>query len=121
LGKVFGVVTLDARPVPKGMVIFANREKGVYMTAPLDAQGKYEVQMAQGFGLPLGNYQIAVSPPLPQPGMPGAPPVTMPPDGGHPIPAQYRQIETSGLTLTVSAGENLRDIALLSSPSRKLP
>lgn len=116
LGKVSGNVTLDSKPVPNGMVLFANREKGVYMTAPLDAEGKYAVQMAQGFGLPLGDYQIAISPPLPQPSMPGAPQAPTPPVTN--IPARYHRFETSGLAMTVSAGENRRDIAMRTDAPR---
>ena len=55
LGHVTGKVTFQGQPVTSGMVIFANKEKGVYMTAPLDAQGAFEVIMAQGAGLPLGT------------------------------------------------------------------
>lgn len=116
LGKVSGTVTLDAKPVSDGLVIFSNPAKGVYITATLDAEGKYAVQTANGFGLPLGDYQIAVSPPLPQPAMPGAPKASPPPPSS--IPARYLRYETSGLAMTVSEGENRQDIAMHSDNRR---
>jgi hypothetical protein len=111
MGKVRGHVTLDGRPVSQGLVLFSNRTKGVHILATLDNTGDYELQMAQGFGLPLGTYQVAVNPPVPTPPMPGAPPPP-PIDSTIVIPAQYLQPETSGLTTTVEPGENTFDIAM---------
>lgn len=113
MGRLRGHVTLDGQPVSQGVLVFSNRTKGVHVLATLDADGNYELQMAQGFGLPLGTYQVAVNPPAPTPAMPGAPPPP-PFDATIVIPAPYLQPDTSGLTTTVEPGENTFDIAMQS-------
>lgn len=112
LGKVQGQVTLDGQPVAHGIVIFSNPAKGVHITAPLQSDGRYEIQMAQGFGLPLGEYQVAVNPPVASPPMPGAPPP--PPVPPSNIPTRYMQPTSSGLTRTINEGENVFDIPMVS-------
>lgn len=111
LGHVTGKVTFKGKPVPSGFVIFANSAKGVYMTAPLDADGKFEVVMAKGAGLPLGEYQIGVSPPLMDLplGPAEAPPEA---DKRKDIPRHYREPATSGLKHEVKSGENVIDLDL---------
>lgn len=112
LGHVTGKVTFKGQPVPSGMVIFANKEKGVYMTAPLDSQGAFEVIMAQGAGLPLGSYALGVSPP-PMDHPLG--PIEEPPeaDKRKDIPRRYRDPATSGLTHEVKSGENVIELDLM--------
>lgn len=111
LGHVTGKVTFKGQPVTPGNVIFANKEKGVYMTAPLDAQGAFEVIMAQGAGLPLGNYALGVSPP-PMDHPLG--PIAEPPeaDKRKDIPRRYRDPATSGLAHEVKSGENVIELDL---------
>ena len=67
LGRVSGKVTFQGEPVERGMILFQNEEKGVFMTADLETDGSYEVDMARGKGLPLGIYRVSLSPPLPDP------------------------------------------------------
>lgn len=111
LGKVFGKVTLQGRPVTQGLVIFSNPEKGVYMTADLGPDGSYELQTARGFGLPLGAYKIAVNPPLPKM-ITGEKRSEIAQSPDQEIPARYRKPETSGLTIEVQLGDNPKDIDL---------
>jgi len=113
LGRVSGSVTFDGKPVTEGLVIFQNPAKGIYMTDEVDAEGRYEIIMAQGAGLPLGEYQVSVSPPLPKtpelgdiPGRPSAA------DQFPNIPQRYRDPQTSGLALVVEEGSNHLDIAM---------
>ncbi len=111
LGHVTGKVSFKGQPVPSGFVIFANSAKGVYMTAPLDADGKFEVVMAKGAGLPLGEYQIGVSPPLMDHPLG---PIEEPPeaDKRKDIPRHYREPSTSGLEHEVKSGENVIELDL---------
>lgn len=109
LGRVFGKVTFQGQPVSEGMIQFSNSEKGVYLTAPLKKDGTYEVSMAQGFGLPLGTYEVAVAPPMVTPPMSetaNPSPVKLYPN----IPFKYRIPATNDLTLTVEDGENRFDV-----------
>jgi len=111
LGHVTGQVSFKGKPVASGFVIFANEATGIYMTAPLDADGKFEVVMAKGAGLPLGEYQIGVSPPLMDHPLG---PIEEPPeaDKRKDIPRRYRDPATSDLKREVKSGENVIDLEL---------
>ncbi|MGE3805506.1 MAG: carboxypeptidase-like regulatory domain-containing protein [Gemmataceae bacterium] len=107
LGKLTGKVTFQGQPVKEGVVIFSNAAKGVHMTANLNEQGTYTVEMAKGFGLPLGTYAVSVSPPIVDLPTGSAPP----PVKEHPeIPLPYRDPKTSGLSVTIVDGDNTFDI-----------
>lgn len=113
LGRVHGHVTSEGKPLTKGIVIFEHLErKGIVMTADLKPDGSYEVSMAQGFGLPLGEYGVAISPPLMD--HPIGPILERPGEDkfARQIPAKYREIKTSPLKLTVKSGDNPNDIDL---------
>lgn len=114
LGKITGRVTLDGKPISPGIVMFCNFSKGVHITALLDGEGKYELQTAKGFGLPLGSYRVAVSPLPPEPPIPGGPPAAAHSSPLNNIPPRYLDPETSELETTVEAGENVYNIELQS-------
>jgi len=108
-GRVFGKVTFQGQPVPEGIVSFSNREKGIFMTASLKSDGTYELVTAQGRGLPLGTYQVAINPPLID--APLGPAIGPPKIPQYPnIPQKYRKPEHSGLSLTVQEGDNLFNV-----------
>jgi len=107
LGKVYGKVSFRGEPVSEGVILFANQEKGIHMMAKLRSDGSYTVETASGAGLPLGTYQVSITPPV------------LPPDPKNPppsrerygnIPEKYSRPETSELTLTVNEGENRLDV-----------
>ncbi len=111
-GKVFGTVTFRGAPVPQGLVMFSNQEKGLFFTAELDAQGNYSVRTADGEGLPLGTYEVSVNPPVLDAPPIGA--VMQPariPEFAN-IPHRYRTAATSGLTLEVREGDNPLNIEM---------
>jgi len=116
LGKVSGKVTFQGKPVTDGLLVFSNHAKGVHMTAKLSPDGRYELQTARGFGLPLGTYKVAVSPPVFDPPMPGMPAPPPRPKAYDNIPKQYFSPETSGLTITVVDGDNPFDIDMKPTP-----
>jgi hypothetical protein len=103
LAPVTGVVTLEGKPIPRATVQFRNDQKGVHMQAEADQQGRYVVRMANGDGLPLGEYKVCVSPPIQDHPLG---PIKAPPPNVDPyadtIPRKYRDVKTSELTLTVS-------------------
>jgi hypothetical protein len=111
LGHVTGQVSFKGKPVASGFVIFANDANGVYMTAELDAEGKFEIITAKGAGLPFGEYQVGVSPPLMDHPLG---PIEEPPeaDKRKDIPRRYRDPATSGLKREVKSGENVIDLEL---------
>lgn len=80
------------------------------MTAAVDSNGHYQVAMAEGRGLPLGEYQVRVVPPPVEVAF--GQPIAEPADSGN-IPPRYRDVATSGLTLRVTSGGNRFDIDML--------
>lgn len=67
-----------------------------------------QVQILDGtftFDTPIeaGEYQVAVSPPVPEPQAPGSPP---PPPVTFDIPPKFQGLTTSGVTITIKEGEN---------------
>jgi hypothetical protein len=109
LGKIHGKVTFQGNPVTEGLVLFSNAQKGVYMTAALNKDGIYVVTSAAGPGIPLGNYQVTVVPPVDEPKL--GPNFEPPPVKQFPnIPTKYRDAKTSHLSLEVNKGDNVFDI-----------
>ncbi len=84
------------------------------LSLPADDQGRFHVEMANGNGLPLGEYQVCVSPPIQD--HPLGPIKASPPDSTHDpysnIPKRYRDIRTSGLKLVVRETANSLDVAM---------
>ena len=110
-GRIAGKVTFQGQPVSEGIVVFRGAEKSVHITAELRSDGSYTVATAKGVGLPPGTYQVCVCPPaihVPTTVGGAAPKIKQYPN----IPAKYRDIKTSGLTLTVELGDNPFDIAM---------
>lgn len=109
LGRIGGKVTFQGQAVAEGLVLFSCVAKGVNMTAPLKQDGSYEVIMAKGAGLPLGEYKVSVSPPQPFYQIGQSPPK---PKEYPNIPAKYRNFQTSGLTVNIIDGDNPFDIEM---------
>lgn len=107
VGLVRGKVTLNGQPLTQGSILFENRTTGISLLAPLTAEGTYTALTYQQNGLPPGTYQVAVTPSVTAEA--DAPLVQQPTPGGKAdgtIPAKYRSVATSGLSVTVQAGDN---------------
>lgn len=111
LAPVVGTVTCEGQPVPQATLLFHNDAKGVHMTAVADAQGKFKVLMRNGDGLPLGDYDVEVVPPMQDHPLG---PIKAPPPGVDPyvdtIPVKYRSRKTSDLKLSVTEKTNNLDV-----------
>ena len=111
-GSVRGKVTMVAagatagKPVAAGTVVFDNHELGVSRMAELNPDGTFVERSVDFAGLPVGEYRVAVTPLPISKGdfVPVAPRKNVP--GSHPIPAVYRDVETSPLKATVNEGTN---------------
>lgn len=115
MGRVSGKVTFEDQPLTRGRVMFADKARGVYMTALIQEDGTYRVEMAQGVGLPLGEYQVAVSPPPSD--HPIGPILNPPKVEAEPLfPLSHRAFETSPLKLKVEPGQNTFNIDLKPDP-----
>lgn len=109
-GKLAGKVTLDGKAITQLSLQFENKDAGVDLTTPVDADGNFEVKNYKGAGLPVGTYRIAVIPggmisspdEIPLAGKKHKP---VPP-GPKGIPEKYLQTGTSGLTVEIKEGDN---------------
>jgi hypothetical protein len=107
VGVVQGKVTYRDAPVATGSVIFQNAAGTVAMSANLNPDGTYQVKSADRNGLPPGQYKVAINP-----GSIGSGEVVLAtnpgqaPAGPPPVPSKYHSTETSGLSITVAAGDN---------------
>ena len=116
-GDVYGQVTFRGQPVPEGAITFTCPETGQSATEPLGPDGTYRMGLGDREGLPVGEYQVYVRPPVltmeeraavhHQPAAAGRPAKTYPF-----LPLKYRSEETSGLTATVEEGNNVFDFDL---------
>ncbi len=105
---VFGKVTFQGKPVAQGMVRFCNSAGGFDVFGILQPDGTYAIQTAKGNGLPAGVYVVAVVPPRVEVPLGAMTPPVRP--KCLDIPERYRDLATSGLTLTVGPGTNRFDI-----------
>jgi hypothetical protein len=110
-----GIVTLDGKSVPRGMVSFHPVAGGPAAYATIGGDGSYAIRTGREEGLPAGDYQVSVTanePPAVAQTDKGGPP----PPGKSITPAWYRMKETSGLKYTVARGKNEINLDLKSQP-----
>jgi hypothetical protein len=103
--EVGGVVTLDGRPLPTGVVTFTPVSAGPSGYATIHADGMYTVQTGAAAGLPPGDYVITVAANGPPAGdaEPGPGPFS---DGIRPLvtPQRYADPAQSPLRATLESG-----------------
>ena len=110
-----GVVTLNGKTVPRGMVSFHPLAGGPAVYGAIAADGSYSLQTGREDGLPSGDYQVSVTAneaPASAQGEKGGPP----PPGQAITTAWYRMKETSGLKFTVKPGKNEINLELNKQP-----
>jgi hypothetical protein len=110
-GEISGRITLNGEPVSQGYVIFRNHKQGVHMMAEIGKDGTYRASTADGYGLPHGDYEVSLSPPLLE--VPFGP-ADAPPDPGEvaEFPKKLLKAKTSGLVVTISDGPRVLDVEL---------
>ncbi len=134
-GKVSGRVLFDGKPLPGGWVTFRPADpRQNAVSAEIDAEGHYSAVLPAGdVQISVDNRELEPKSPItlgPPPGLPpdviktiGGKPERPPPKAGEApserrssryvkIPDRYYALETSGLQLTVKAGEQTHDIEL---------
>jgi hypothetical protein len=95
-----GRVTLDGRPLTSGIVVFVGSAGST--VAEIQSDGSYRAT-----NVPLGPVRVLLAPSGPS-GTPRAGSGPKP----QPAPSRYHSADTSGLTLTVSSGDNPYDIVM---------
>ncbi len=109
-GKVTGRVTFQGKPVTEGRIMFSDPEYGTYFTAPLDANGRFEMRTAEGPGLWVGPYKVTILPSIVDPPIGPAPPPKPRPVLN--IPARYRDPKTTPISVEVGASNEPFDFVL---------
>jgi hypothetical protein len=113
--SVAGVVKLDGKTLPRGLVGFHPVSAGPSAYAVIDESGGYAVRTGRESGLPPGEYCVTVSAnelPATERTETGNPP----PPGKSITPAWYRTKQASGLKFTVKPGKNEINLELTSKP-----
>jgi hypothetical protein len=113
--SVAGVVKLDGKTLPRGLVGFHPVSAGPSAYAVIDENGGYTVRTGRESGLPPGEYCVTVSAnelPATERTESGNPP----PPGKSITPAWYRTKQASGLKFKVEPGKNEINLDLTSQP-----
>lgn len=116
VAKVYGTVTLDGKPLGKGVVIFTP-EAGRGATGLIQPDGRYSLETYKpGDGAVLGKHRVTVVAREELPGQEAARPRSIKPDGPSLIPLFYTDSATSGVSFEVTSGGPHRyDIELSST------
>jgi hypothetical protein len=106
MGRVYGTVTYQGKPVTKGTIAFISTDPNrSNASSPIDSDGSYTLQTVEpGDGAQVGDYRVTITgkdPDALNTPLPGEP-VKVKSD----VPAKYENPQTSGLTATVAAGSN---------------
>jgi hypothetical protein len=113
VGHVTGKVLYQDKPLPSGTVLFVGPDGSRRGFSPIAPDGTYRIE-----NVPVGLVKIAVvSEPRVPPGLmkvsgPGSSPSDPTKNDYVPIPARYMDAEQSGLTCSVEAGRQTRDLIL---------
>ena len=111
--SVKGIVTLDGKAVPCGMVTYQPKGGGPIAYARIEQNGSYIVRTGREEGLSSGDYDVTVTanePPAATQNGGGGPP----PPGKAITPIRYRSKATSGLSFVVEPGDNEINLKLTS-------
>jgi hypothetical protein len=102
---VGGLVTLDGKPLPTGVVTFTPASGGATGYAAIGEDGRYTVQTGASAGLPPGEYVVTVAAngPAATDSQPGRGPLS---DGIRPLvtPQRYADRAESPLRATLQSG-----------------
>ncbi|WP_165072872.1 hypothetical protein [Paludisphaera rhizosphaerae] len=111
MGRVYGTVTLNGKPVTKGTVSFVTTSpEGRNATGTISEDGSYTLQTENpGDGALLGDYKVGLVS-REDVLLDYIPKKPIPPK--RLIPEKYENPNTSGLTAKVESGSNTKDFAL---------
>jgi hypothetical protein len=113
--SVAGIVTLDGKALPRGLVGFHPLAAGPSSYAVIDESGNYAVRTGRESGLPPGEYLVTVSA-NELPAMERTADGNPAPPGKSITPAWYRSKQASGLKFKVEPGKNSINLELSTKP-----
>jgi len=107
VGKASGKVTLNGGTIPAGSTVTLISTEGLAAAGTTAADGTFKLMFEGSESIPATTYKVQLSPPPassePQLMDPSQPMPTAPPE---PFPSKYAASSTSGLTVTISEGDN---------------
>ena len=103
-GTVHGRVTYKGLTLNEGMITFNCPASGQVATADIQSDGTYAMNLGQREGIPLGDYQISIRPPLAK--LRSRPGSQDSDEDSREIPEKYRFETSSGFSATVQSGDN---------------
>lgn len=106
--EVSGTVTLDGKPLERGLVGFTPLNGGMRASGPIESDGSYTLSTNRDAGLEPGEYTVSVVSREPGPPATSGPPIP----GPFITPQHYASDTTSGLKFTVERGSNTIDLEL---------
>jgi len=108
-GKVSGEVKFSGKPIPTGTISFIPKQKGARAVGGTIQNGQYSVPL-----VPVGDVTITVNVPPPPPPEKPKKPVRKKEKKkeDEPVPTRYGDPKSSGLSMTVMAGEQTNNIDL---------
>jgi len=111
MGRVYGKVTLNGKPVPKGTVAFVTTSPdGRNATGTIGEDGSYTLQTeTPGDGALVGDYKVGIVS-RDEVILDYIPPKPVPPK--RLVPEKYENPNTSGLTAKVESGSNTKNFEL---------
>ena len=109
---VYGVITLNNTPLPRGTVKFTPQQSGASGYGLIDSNGSYEIMTGREEGLQSGPYVVTVV--ANEPSIPNAVPNLPPTPGKQITPLWYRDPSQSPLKYTVEPGNNEINLELSS-------
>ncbi len=95
------VLLSDGKPLTTGSVVFVNK-MDVEIPADIGSDGRFTMKTPSAEGIPSGEYRVRIDPEQRKAGAPRAKKSAP----NLPYPPKYGDETTSGLTVTVQAGEN---------------
>ena len=116
-GKVTGKITNQGQPLAVGSVVTFMSDTGAVGSGVVEEGGAYRIRTTEGDELPVGEYKVSLSPPVPPPTDPAAAMKAM--EAGVKadqqtwnVPEKYRQGTTSGWTASIKEGDNTFDFTI---------
>jgi hypothetical protein len=103
-------VTYRGQPLNTGTVTLHPQSEGPIGIGSVGEDGRYQVVTGTESGLPPGDYLVTVVANGPMPEPTPDDPEPLPPSL---IPARFTAKQTSGLSYTVVAGDNVYDVELV--------
>lgn len=109
-GSAKATVVYDGKPIKVGTLLL-DSGKGFIASAPVNAEGKFELKGPTGAEIPAGTYRVGISPPSAPLPAKGATEMS-PPSTIEGLPEKFYNPSSSEVTVEIKAGKQDIEIVL---------